>query len=195
MEHGHSYLIHYITSNNILTKGKTMIEIGSTREKVKGQQSTTKLASFCNENNIHFITVDMDPKNTEVAQQDLRKINTTFNAVCSKGEDYLEKYNGNIDFVYLDAFDFWLPGHSEYRKDRYNKYLGDTINDESCWKMHLECAQHLQKKMKSGGVIAIDDTWVVPGGYKGKGKTAVPYLIKHGYKQYIYQDGCVLVAP
>lgn len=196
-EHGHTSMMRYIKDNNIKTRGKVMVEIGSTREKYHQQQSTTKLGRFCNENGILFITVDMDPENTEVAKKDLKDINLSFKAICKKGEDYLRDYEGEIDFIYLDAYDFYHKYHSEKRKKRYIEILGDTINDESCWKMHYECAVHLADKMSSHGLVVFDDTHEIEKGvFKGKGKTAVPYFITKGFKvESDYNENVIMTAP
>src|SRR3546814_14385713 len=83
-----------------------LIEIGSTRENVAGQGSTRIIADFCQSSNIDFITVDMDPHNTAAAGAMFKKLGVGFQAVNDKGEDFLRAYADDMDFVFMDAYDF-----------------------------------------------------------------------------------------
>ena len=56
------------------------------------------------------------------------------------------------------------------------------ISNENCWKMHLECAKILAKKMKSGSYIFFDDVYVGAPYWNGKGKTAIPFLLDNGFE-------------
>lgn len=185
-EHGHELIIKYIKSNLDFIKSQadhklTLIEIGSTREDVPGQGSTEKLARFCQANDLHFITVDMDPRNTKLAHVTLAGINKEFEAINQKGEDFLRDYSGPMDFVFLDAYDFDHGKHSEERQSRYERFLGKRISDEQCHKMHLECAQQIVDKISNHGAVCIDDTWYENGEWKAKGATAVPYLLSNSF--------------
>ena len=49
--------------------------------------------------------------------------------------------------------------------------------------MHKECADSIIRKMRKGGIVALDDTWIDEAGeYQGKGKTALPLLLKNGFE-------------
>lgn len=178
--HGHGLLMNYIISNKINIDGKNMIEIGCTREIIKGQNSTYHLSKLCKEKNAYFISVDMDPDNISNVNNYL--IDMGFNGICSKGEDFLEKFNENIDYVYLDAFDYDHGNHSEKRKKSYIVNLNIQLSDNACHKMHLICCQILNKKMKKNGIICFDDCWLSNNKWCGKGTTAVPYLLNSGWK-------------
>lgn len=199
-EHGHDLLIAYL--NEISTeggdheelRGRVMIEVGSTREDVPGQGSTRKLAERSAASGIHFITVDMDPHNTLRAQQTLNSVNEQFEAVTQKGEEYLENYQGALDFVFLDAYDFDHGKHSKLRQSRYRKYLGNDINDDECHRMHLSCAEQIERKLSTDGVVCIDDTWTDENGnWCAKGTLAVPYLLKHGFEVIAARNRAVLL--
>ncbi|MCV6639585.1 hypothetical protein [Candidatus Albibeggiatoa sp. nov. NOAA] len=188
-EHGHILLIR--TINEKLSELKqyvrdnrklTLIEIGSTRELVSGQGSTEKLARLCLEQGIHFITVDMDEVNSTTIKPFVHDISPEFDVVAAKGEDYLEHYEGLIDFIFLDAYDFDHGKHSEDRQTRYEKVLGNRINDQDCHQMHLDCAIPLVSKLSPHGIICFDDVWFRDGEWQGKGKTAIPYLLNNGFK-------------
>jgi|GEM_PF-156823 len=184
-EHGHALLMEHIRENvdinNHINRKLNLIEIGSTRENLPGQESTLKLAKFCNKYGIHFITVDMDPYNTDNAQKQLEKINKKYEAINAKGENFLKNYQNNIDFLFLDGYDFDHGKHSLYRQSRYKKNLGKKINNHECHKMHLECAKNIIDKITNNGIISLDDTWIENGIWKGKGATAVPYLLENGF--------------
>ena len=187
-EHGHDLLIgylgKYLQEIQVSVGGRQLvfIEIGSTRENIPDQGSTGKIADFCKKNRLHFITVDMDPHNSRMAAELFDKIRTSFDAVTMKGEDFLRDYTGNLDFVFLDAYDFDHGKHSDLRQSRYKKYLGHSIDDHSCHQMHLECVRSVVEKLSERGLVCIDDTWLDDGKWSAKGTLAMPYLLEHGFK-------------
>ena len=168
-------------ASSIKGRKPVLIEIGTTRENVPGQGSTRKIAEFCKLKNIHFITVDMDPHNTFVAANMFKKLNVSFEAINMKGEDFLRGYEGDFDFVFLDAYDFDHGGHSELRQSRYRKFLGASIDEIECHKMHLDCAKSVLKKLSSVGLVCVDDTWLEDGLWTAKGTLAMPYLLENGF--------------
>ena len=183
--HGHSLLIKSI-DNKVTEHGSLAgficVEIGSTRELLPGQGSTAEIAGKCRDNNIHFITVDMDPENTSAASATLLEVSDSFEAINAQGEVFLKNYHGRVDFLYLDAFDIDHGMHSEARKQRYMEHLGSDINNEDCYKMHLDCAIEAVRLLKLGGVIVFDDAWRQNDGWGGKGYSAMPYLLDHGFE-------------
>lgn len=184
-DHGHILLLDELGKNPPpkTERARVMIEIGTTRELVVGQGSTQKLAGLCAEHGISFITVDMDPRNTRNAARMFAREGLNCQAVTSKGEDFLAQYDGMIDYVFLDAYDFDHGNHSEVRQDRYQKFLGGRIEEEQCHQMHLECAEALIGKMAPDGLICFDDTWTTPeGAWTAKGTTAMPYLLENGFE-------------
>jgi hypothetical protein len=186
--HGHDLLLAHLkarpaTPADQLEAGAlTLVEIGSTRELVPGQGSTAELAAFCKHQNIHFITVDMDPQNSRFAQACFEGLEAKFQAVTQKGEDFLASYYGRLDFVFLDAYDFDHGNHSELRQSRYERFLGARISDEECHLMHLKCAMVIVQKLSLDGLVCFDDTWVEDGRWVAKGTTAMPYLLENGFE-------------
>ena len=179
--HGHNLLIKYLMTNHNNFSSKKIIEVGTTREKYANQSSTIKIAKACRNLGLDFTTVDMDPKNSEEANQDLRAVNESFKAVTSKGEDFLENFDGEISMLYLDAFDTVLSPnhHSSTRKESYKNNLDCDITNELCWKMHLDCCIYALNKIEVGGFICIDDIYNSDD-YFGKGMTAIPFLVDSG---------------
>lgn len=184
--HGHELLIRCLTRVNRDSakqplRGLCLVEIGSTRETIPGQGSTKRLARFCVKHGMTFETVDMDPENVRQATAILAGLNKRFKAVHARGEDYLEARQGVIDICYLDAFDIAHDSHSQERQQRYVSNLGVAISKHNCVQMHLQCARALIHKIPVEGWIIIDDSWMENGQWAGKGETAIPYLLEHGF--------------
>lgn len=188
IQHGHALLLTHLQENLATFRQKTgnrkpvLIEIGSTRENVAGQGSTSIIADYCKTERVDFITVDMDPHNTDSAAHMFKSLKTDFRAVNGKGEDFLRDYHGDMDFVFLDAYDFDHGKHSELRQSRYRKFLGSAIDELECHKMHLDCAQSVHAKLSAHGLVCVDDTWLVDGKWSAKGTLAVPYLLDNGFE-------------
>lgn len=156
------------------------MEVGTTREKLPGQGSTVVLASLAERLGLKFVTVDMDPANTEQARLDLAGFPSA-SAVTAKGEEFLADSRAQVAAAYLDAFDIDHGEHSQYRIDRYRRYMSAEITNEGAHQMHLACAEALIPRVGPGGIIVIDDTWQEGNGFAGKGATAVPLLLRNGY--------------
>lgn len=188
VQHGHAVLLAHLQSHLETFRAQTgnrtpiLIEIGSTREDVPGQGSTRIIADYCKAEKVDFITVDMDPHNTASAASMFKNMGTGFRAVNQKGEDFLREYQGDMDFVFLDAYDFDHGKHSELRQSRYEKFLGSRIDEAECHQMHFDCAQSVHAKLSPHGVVCVDDTWLVDGKWSAKGTLAVPYLLEHGFE-------------
>ena len=187
-EHGHDLMIAHLRAAlptlaaALCGRTATLIEIGTTREDVPGQGSTRKLAEFCKQHRLHFITVDMDPHNSRMARQTFAALGVPFEAVTMKGEDYLRGDTGPMDFVFLDAYDFDHGKHSELRQSRYQKFLGTRIDELACHAMHLDCAQSVLARLSPFGAVCVDDTWLDQGRWTAKGTLAMPFLLEHGFK-------------
>lgn len=200
-DHGHELLLAYLAKHasdlaQTAQRPLVLVEIGTTRENVPGQGSTEKIARFCLEHGIVFITVDMDPHNTAMAEALFRSLGGAgLTAVHEKGEDFLEHYQGALDFLFLDAYDFDHGNHSALRQSRYQKYLGKPISDADCHQMHLSCAQAARKKLSPWGLICIDDTWLEAGDWKAKGTLAMPYLLGQGFRLMEARNRAALLAP
>lgn len=177
-------------------KGANFIEIGSER----GTGSTLFLAKLATEKGWNFSTVDVNPETTAAAQVLLDGVNPAYKAVNEYGEKYLAAFDGQIDLVYLDAFDVPGPWHSQERLDAY-KSRGEVIDWESCWKMHYDCCVSFVEKVPVGGAIVFDDVFPTDDNDKkimgmvdskylkwgGKGTTAIPLLIENGFELVHYK--------
>ncbi|WP_156113467.1 hypothetical protein [Paracoccus sanguinis] len=185
-QHGQALLLAALTEDPPLPapdgRRRVMIEIGTTREAVPGQGSTRQLAFLCADLDIDFITVDMDPANSRRAARMFKRLALPFRSVTAKGEDYLSAFEGLIDYVFVDAYDFDHGQHSELRQSRYTQFLGGRISDSECHQMHLQCARTLVTKLAPDGLICFDDTWTdEAGAWMAKGTTAMPFLLSNGF--------------
>ena len=178
--HGHALVQKLLPDIAARTETGYLVEVGTTREKLPGQGSTVALAALAAELGLPFITIDVDPANTEQARADLAPYPGA-EAVTARGEDFLRSFDKPVVAAYLDAFDIQHGKHSAYRIDRYRLLLGTEITNEGASAMHLACAEALVPRMVPGGLIVIDDTWVDRDGYAGKGGTAVPALLRKGF--------------
>jgi hypothetical protein len=187
-EHGHDLLLSALPQHlasyksTVAPRQPVLVEIGTTREDVPGQGSTRKIALFCKQHGLGFVTVDMDPHNSLLAREMFQQIGTPqFEAITAKGEDYLRQQSGPLDFVFLDAYDFDHGKHSEIRQSRYQQFLGSRIDEQQCHQMHLDCAQSVLAKLTPNGLVCVDDTWLENGQWVAKGTLAMPYLLSHQF--------------
>jgi hypothetical protein len=171
-----------------------LLEIGTTRESAAGQGSTRRLAEFCHSQGFHFITVDMDRANTDLAAQMFRENDYPYEAIHSKGEDFLAGYSGAIDLAFLDAYDFDHGKHTELRQARYEKFLGSRIDESECHRMHLECSRLILPLAAPWMLMCVDDTWLHEGRWTAKGTLAVPHLLENGYHFLDIRNRAVLMG-
>ena len=191
MIHGHKLLIKYIRLNNNNTD-KTIIEIGSTREYIEGQNSTEAFIKLCIEYNMKLISVDMDPLCSQNVVNIAKKYNfSNYEVYTMKGEKFLELYDKKIDYIYLDAFDYDHGNHSIRRKQSYKNNMNCEITNELCHKMHLECCKNICNKMNTGGYICFDDI-LDKESTQGKGVLAIPYIKEQKFQLLEYQPFCMI---
>jgi len=111
--------------------------------------------------------------------------------ITKKGEDFLKYYKKSIDFIYIDAFDFWHENHSEKRKESYKNYLNVELNPDDilCHKMHFDCAFNMinNNMITKDSVICFDDI-LNRKATKGKGVTAIPFLLENNMETVEYKN-------
>jgi hypothetical protein len=179
--HGHGLLARLLPEIAGRVDRGSLVEVGTTREHLPGQGSTAELAALAGQLGLPFVTVDMDPANTEQARAEVGAA-PGFRAVTALGEEFLASFDEPVLAAYLDAFDIQHGQHSEDRIERYHRYLGTEITDAGAAAMHLACARALIPRVVPGGLVVIDDTWADGEGYAGKGRDAVPALLAGGFR-------------
>lgn len=85
-----------------------------------------------------------------------------------------------ICFAWLDGHD-WpyddLPPPILARCAAEYHQRGLVLTKDASQRSHLTVTMLAAPWVAVGGVVAFDDTWRAPGGYDGKGGTAVPWLL------------------
>lgn len=153
-----------------------LVEVGSER----GEGSTAWLRDYAERTGLGFTTCDIDPAQHAEAERI-----APGHAICGRGRDVIAQTKP-ISAAYLDGFDFIPPGREgdgfiTEQRDRYDE-LGFTLSNGRCHAEHLAEAKALERRANRRCVVICDDTWQGPrGGWKGKGATAVPYLLRHGF--------------
>jgi len=176
--HGHKLLEEHIVNQDDL-KGKIIIEVGSVREYMEGQNSTGFFMELCKKHGMKLISVDMDKDCSMNVHNEAKKLDfKNYEAITMRGEDYLKSIN-TFDYLYLDGFDYYHDYHSQERKDKYKKNLNTEITDKNSWQSHLEMVQHVYKKSNEYSLICIDDVF---NATKGKGCLAIPFLLQNKWK-------------
>lgn len=171
-----SYETDYGTSSVIL-------EVGAERDSV-GDGSTTFLSRVGPP--VHVI--DVEPTQVERARQ---IPNVT--AYLGGAEHVLEHWDLPIGFAWLDGHDWPYEHATEGMWDAQEReYLarGQAYSREASRASHLTIAKLVEPWVIPGGIVACDDTWVLPSvldpttgpGWNGKCGAAVPYLLDHGFK-------------
>jgi len=176
--HGHVLLLDNAERMKDDIKGGVLIEIGSDRE----SGSTKTLALMAEKFDMAFYTVDPDEGAYERSSAILEKIDNESTAVQALGEEFLKDFDGDVHLVYMDAFDNVLENwpHKQTTIDTYKK-RGIDLNNENSWKMHLEACENIIDNVVIGGYICFDDTKQNGGDWEGKGKLAIPFLLKNGF--------------
>lgn len=176
--HGHILLSKYILQQNNNDK-KSLIEIGSVREDISGQNSSEHFINLCKLLDMKFISIDIDKECSDNVVKLCKENNfNNYEIYTMKGEDYLKKID-IFDYIYLDGYDYDHGNHSMKRQDKYINILGKQINNEDSHNSHLEMVENISNKGSKNSLICIDD--VISDNY-GKGVKAVPYLLNNNWK-------------
>lgn len=126
--------------------------------------------------------------------------------------DGVDGAKANIKIAYLDNFDWWwsdVTPWEEHHVDFAAKFyepFGLELNNDNSQATHLKQAQLVHEHNDPGSIIIFDDTWqhspegdsrmegaymkaTFGGTWDGKGGTAVPWLLEHGYEVLEHQVG------
>lgn len=182
-----NYILHFLKDK----KDLSFIEIGSQR----GTGSTYKFAKLCQKSGWQFITVDADDATAILAKNIVHQISPQFEAHNEPGEVFLKNYSKtNIGICYLDAFDIVTDwAHKKETLETYKK-RNMEITNEAAYKMHYDAACNVYQKIVPGGFISFDDVWLdKTNTWQGKGKTAIPFLLSHGFIVLKYKNNSLLL--
>ena len=194
-EHGHNILGKYIINNFKPEEliNKTIIEIGSVREFLDGQNSTDYFTKLCKKYNMNLVSIDMDIECTNNAIKVFKDNNfENGEAINKRGEEYFKDlgFYSKLNFVYLDGYDYDHQQHAEERQESYNRVFGTDINNEECWASHLDMVKEIHLKSDIKTVVCFDD---IISSDVGKGVTAIPYLFDNGWVMREYKNRAVIM--
>ena len=143
-------------------QAQVIVETGTARgghepaEYLRGDGgSTLVFGNWAMKNDSMLYSVDISPEAVEAARY-LLGSNQNVQCICQDSVQFLKDFNQQIDFLYLDSFDF------------------DFDNPEPSQEHHLKEIIAAYSKLTSKSVVMIDDC-SLPNG--GKGKLVIEYLI------------------
>ena len=146
---------------------KTIVETGTTRgvnlnDIFAGDGGSTILfADWASKNNAQFSSVDINASSFESSKEIIAPYKNHVQLVVSDSVAFLEKFEGTIDMLYLDSYDF------------------DANNPGPSQTHHLKEIIAAYPKLKKTSIILIDDCGLPHG---GKGTLAIHYLQNMGWK-------------
>ena len=160
---------------------KTLVETGVARKGLKNTKydgaSTIVFGLWAKQHQALLHSVDIDPDAVEEARKEVEnnKLQDYVKLNVSDSETYLQRFNDQVDFLYLDSYDY--PKH-------------DKAEQIASQEHHMKEIKAIEKKLHDNSLILIDDC-DKPGG--GKGKLVIAYLKEKGWK-IIYKGYQVLLS-
>ena len=151
-------------------KASVLVETGVARYGMLNTKSdgasTIVFGLWAKHNNALLYSVDIDKEAITKGQQAVDKmgIDSSVSLKVSDSVNYLDAFQKNIDFLYLDSYDY------------SNKDL--TIQKAS-QEHHLKEIKAVEDKLHDNSIVLIDDCRLSGG---GKGKLVIEYLTKSGWK-------------
>ncbi len=112
-----------------------------------------------------MFSVDINETHVSYAQNNTTEFLPNLSIVCGDSVTFLEAFPQQIDFLYLDSYDY------------------DVYNPNPAQQHCLNEVLAAENKLTSDSIVMIDDC-NIPGG--GKGKLAIQYLLNKGW--YLYQN-------
>ncbi|SHG44491.1 class I SAM-dependent methyltransferase [Winogradskyella jejuensis] len=149
---------------------KIIVETGTSRKGLEGAKSdgaaTIVFGKWAKENGavMHSVDISEDSVNgskNEVQKQGLQDVVTVH---LDDSLNYLKNFEGQIDFLYLDSYDYSKTDLDIQRKSQEH---------------HLQEFKIIEDRLHTNTIVLIDDCGL-PGG--GKGKTVIAYMRKKGWE-------------
>jgi predicted O-methyltransferase YrrM len=158
--------------------GKMIVETGTTRGVSLSSiftgdgGSSILFGSWAKKHNAMVYSVDICAAAFDNAKPFVEVYAEHFFPVCADSVAFLERFEGTIDFLYLDSFDF------------------EAGNPQPSQEHHLKEIIAAYPKLTTNSVILIDDCGLPHG---GKGRLAIDYLQKRGWKILINRYQVLLI--
>ena len=161
-----------------------VLEIGSEN----GEGSSVWLYNWANLRSIQFYSIDVVERNRAPSE-----INWIIHESGSNWcKTFLPTLNKKIKVLYLDNFDWYYEGWNygmprwvQYQIDSY-KQRGVVMNNQNCQEEHKLQLEYCLPYLDDQSVVFFDDTFYNSKTMclDGKGATAIPLLLKHGFKMH-----------
>lgn len=146
-------------------KCKVLVETGTSRggkSNCLGDGCATLIfGDWAKDHQAHLFSVDISAQNLANAAAALGNADSSVSLVESDSVAFLSSFSGQIDFLYLDSYDY------EYR------------NPDPSQQHHLKEIQAAYPHLTENSIVMIDDC-DLPGG--GKGKLVIDFLQEKGWK-------------
>jgi hypothetical protein len=123
--------------------------------------STYLLGAFACATQGRLDSVDCSPENCDFAARWIRIFGDHAEVHCSDSVGFLQQRNERIDLLYLDSCDTTISGHAEHGL------------------LEIQAAERL---LQSGSMVVFDDTCLLAGEWRGKGRLGVPWLMNRGWR-------------
>jgi predicted O-methyltransferase YrrM len=148
---------------------KTIVETGTARyggaNFASDGGSTIIYSHYARDHRCQFYSVDINPDSLEVARRAvaraLRGIGKNLHFVAQDSVEFLRDFPGQIDFLYLDSYDF------------------DANDPQPSQLHHLREIEAAYPHLTHDTIILIDDCDLPQG---GKGKLVIEFLLEKGWK-------------
>ncbi|GMN09456.1 hypothetical protein MTsPCn9_00880 [Croceitalea sp. MTPC9] len=148
---------------------KTIIETGTSREGLRGAKSngaaTIVFGKWAKENSAFVHSVDISEESCRNAQQEVDKQNLNEYVKIHHSDSlvFLKDFDKKVDLLYLDSYD----------------YSNDIEVQKKSQEHHLLEFKAIENRLHENSIVLIDDC-DLPNG--GKGKLAIAYMLKNGWK-------------
>lgn len=141
--------------------------------------STFIFAEWVEKNGGTLFSVDISKESIQTCKSALKAQQRFVTFAQSDSVVFLQKFNKQIDFLYLDSFDF------------------DENNPIPSQEHHLKEIIAAYPHLTPNSVVMIDDCDLPYGGenYGGKGKLVIEYLVAKGWKIVMQEYQAILVFP
>lgn len=142
---------------------RTIIETGTSRSGLDGfntdGSASIIFGDWARDHDATMYSVDIDPQALTDAQWAIGA-NKHVHLICQDSVAFLQDFSQQIDFLYLDSFDF------------------DYDNPEPSQQHHLKEIIAAYPKLTAQSIVMIDDCGLLHG---GKGALVIPYLQERGW--------------
>lgn len=157
------------------TQYPTIVEIGMSRNKeywLQEGHSTPLFAWYAAQKKGVLYSVDINQTAVDTCHNILKNYNipeNSYKLLCTDGIDFLKKFRGKIDLLYLDAWDYNLADSEIGEKER-------LFSEQS----HLKCFYQASSFLHPRSLVLLDDIFNSEN-YHGKGRLLIPHLLNNGY--------------